>query len=213
MKKMICLLLVSFLCLQISGFSQNAKVGFTAGLTIANLHSKIDGVSNNGDAKYGYTAGLVVDAPINNNFSFMPSVNYVQKGKNEDRTNSSGVKEEIATQLRYIEVPFNFVYNVSAGGGFFIGAGPYISFGLPSQKVTTVAGAEAETDIKWGSTIAEDLRGMDYGANVIAGYKMKKGLFFSANYSQGLRNLATGDSNNEIKNTYFAISLGWLFND
>ena len=214
MKKMIFIASLLVLCFQFSGFAQKSRVGFLAGPVFSNLRGTVNNVDLDGKTKTGFAAGFLVDAPIKGHISFQPALYYVQKGTITQEVEEPMIKDRKSTELRYVDLALNFVYNTNgAKSNFYIGAGPYVGFNLPSKFLTKSPNdLQSETDITFGNTIAENYRGIDFGANAITGYRFKSGVFISANYSLGLRNLlpegslSTGD----IKNTCFGVSLGWL---
>jgi Outer membrane protein beta-barrel domain len=217
MKKIIFILFLLVVCVQFSAIAQKTRVGVTAGITTSNMRGTVDGKKIEGDSKTGFAAGFLVDAPINSHLSFQPSLLYVQKGLITQKPLGLTQKDRKSTELRYTDLTLNVLYNTNGkSGNFFIGAGPYVSFNLPSKFLTKSPGdQQSETDITFGNTIAETYRGVDFGANGVMGYRLKGGFFVSANYSLGLRNLipegslSTGDT----KNSYIGLSLGWLVNN
>ncbi len=217
MKKVLFFLAAFVFCLQINGFSQKSKVGFYTGYTNANMYGKIGGERVKDDPLPGITFGLVLDAPIKkSHISFSPTLSYVQKGRvtfNEN-TRASNLKEWIA--LRYAQLNANFVYNTNgAKGNWFIGGGPSISFDLPSKKVSKTDDLKTETNLNFGQEANSDVRGIDYGANLVTGYRLKGGFFFSFNYTVGIRNLVPvqdGNDNN-IRNHFWGINLGFLIDN
>jgi hypothetical protein len=217
MKKVLFLLAAFVFCLQINGFSQKSRVGFYTGYTNANMYGKIGGERVKDDALSGITFGLILDAPISkSHISFTPTLSYAQKGRITFNENSraSNLKEWIA--LRYAELNANFLYNTNgAKGNWFIGGGPSISFDLPSKKVSKTDDLKTENNITFGQEANCDIRGIDYGANLITGFRMKGGFFVSFNYTVGIRNLVPvqeGNDNN-IRNHSLGINLGFLINN
>ena len=217
MKKVLFLLAAFVFCLQINGFSQKSRVSFYTGYTNANMYGKIGGERVKDDALSGITFGLILDAPISkSHFSFTPTLSYAQKGRVTFNENSraSNLKEWIA--LRYAELNANFVYNTNgAKGNWFIGGGPSISFDLPSKKVSKTDDLKTETNINFGQEANSDIRGIDYGANLITGFRMKGGFFVSLNYTVGIRNLVPVQDGNDnaIRNHSLGINLGFLINN
>ena len=204
-------------CLQISGLSQKAKVGVSGGVALANMNATIDGEKQNWDGKSGYTAGMIMDVPFAPHFSFRPGVHYVQKGTVQQET-TGNTTEKIFIALRYAELTFNFLFNTNttgAKGNFFVGAGPAVSLNLPSKTVTKTGGVKTEGKINFGNTIAEDLKGVDYGVNFLIGCKITGGMILSANYTHGLRNLVPDGymTDDKLKNTCLSFQLGVLFNN
>ena len=217
MKKVLFLLAAFVFCLQINGFSQKSRVGFYTGYTNANMYGKIGGERVKDDALSGITFGLILDAPISkSHISFTPTLSYAQKGRITFNENSraSNLKEWIA--LRYAELNANFLYNTNgAKGNWFIGGGPSISFDLPSKKVSKTDDLKTENNITFGQEANCDIRGIDYGANLITGFRTKGGFFVSFNYTVGIRNLVPVQEGNDsnIRNHSLGINLGFLINN
>jgi Outer membrane protein beta-barrel domain len=222
MKKTLFLLAIAVLFLQASGFSQKTRVGVTAGITSANMYGEVGGVEVKGESKMGVTAGIFVDAPIGkSHFSFQPAINYVQKGRVLSETNAA----ESWVALRYADMDFNFVYNSKGKTTFFVGLGPSVGFGLPSNvyvKTNNVTPAnpnpepefsKSQTKIIFGKEALDDYRGLDYGVNGLAGFRLRKGFQFSVNYNFGLRNIASTGTTDEWQNGYVGVRLGWLFSN
>lgn len=111
-------------------------------------------------------------------------------------------------------MPLNFVYNTKSSGGFFIGAGPSIAYGISGMdKYTdkTDPSNSGNSKIKFGSG-DDEIKPLDFGLNALAGYKFPGGFLISGNYNLGLSNLQNGGSDaGTIKNNYFAIKLGYVF--
>lgn len=220
MKKSIIILTVFSFCMSLTALSQKTRVGLTGGIDAANLSKTIGGADKDGEYKIGLIGGLQLEVPLGkkNKFSFQPDFHYIQKGA--ATIPSSPVFNKIYTAIRYAELAPNFVRNFSKEKGtFYLGGGPYLGLPLPSKEVTHSAGSpNIETNITFGNAVANNYRGVDYGANVVMGYRMKNGLFFSANYIQGIRNLIPqeqldlpGRADDKIKNIGFALRVGYLF--
>ena len=220
MKKTIFILTALIFCLNITTLAQKTRVGITGGISFANLSRTIGGADQDGEYKIGLIGGFQLEVPLGkkNKFSFQPDLHYIQKGAAQIPTTPTF--NRIYTALRYAELTPNFVYNFNRNKGtFYLGGGPYLDLPLPSKNVTHAAGTpNVETDISFGQTVTNDLRGVDYGGDVVMGYRMKNGIFVAANYLQGARNLIPqkildlpGNADNKIKNIAFAIRVGYLF--
>jgi hypothetical protein len=213
MKKSFLILAVFVFCFHIASLSQNQKamVGASGGVSVAHMSTTIDGTKEDNSSLLGFMFSMWVNKPITENIIFRPNLSYVQKGKKRDVPSGSGTNE-VTDELRYAELSANFIYNTSgASANFFIGAGPSISFNLPSKRVTNTAGTKTDADIKFGKTDAEDYRGFDYGVNGVAGFSLPGGWFLAVNYNHGIRNLITGTKDGEINNAYFGIQIGRFF--
>ncbi|MBL0232106.1 MAG: PorT family protein [Chitinophagaceae bacterium] len=213
MKKTIILLAAVFAAHLVS-IAQNTRVGFTAGVSMSNYKITADNLSIKGDTKAGITFGVLVDAPLSDHLSLQPALNFIQKGLNNTNDLGGGVTEKSKSTINLIEVPVNFLYNSNGkGGNFFVGAGPSLGFGISGNSRTTYSDGtpEESSKIKFGNTIDDDLKGLDLGANLLAGYCLKGGFMFSVNYNLGLSNLVPKPEGNEkMKSHYIGIKLGWM---
>jgi len=209
MKKLFFLLVI-IVASHFIGNAQTTRFGFTAGAAFANYHSKIDGETDNGNSKTGITAGILVDIPAGKHFSFQPAVNFVQKGTKDEQT-TGGVTEKVKLTVNTVEVPLNFLYNAGGStGNFFIGAGPSFAFALSGKGKYDDGTNSISQDLKFGNSDNDDMKGLDLGANFLAGYNFKNGLLFSVNYNAGLSNLIPGSGDGTVKSHYFGIKLGYF---
>jgi outer membrane protein OmpA-like peptidoglycan-associated protein len=221
MKKTIFILIAFIFCLNITTYSQKTRVGVTGGIDAANLSRTIGGADQDGEYRIGLIGGMQLEVPLGkkNKFSFQPDLHYIQKGA--ATTPNTPTLNRVYTALRYAELATNFVrnFNTKNGGAFYLGGGPYLGLPLQSKFVTHAAGTpNVLTDVSWGNAIANDLKGVDYGGDVVLGYRMKNGIFAALNYIQGARNLVPDDklalaasADDKIKNIAFAVRVGYLF--
>ena len=178
--------------------------GIQAGASFYSGKATVDNVSVKYDTKVGFTAGIVYSAPIGSNFSFMPSLNFTQKGGKY--TLDDGDEDKLS--LSYIELPLNFVYNVAGKGGtFFIGAGPDLALGVGGKDDFE----GQKTDINFGNGDDDDLKPFEFGANILAGYELSSGLFFAANYNPGISDISPDNAGGKWHNNGFAIRIGYMF--
>lgn len=216
MKKAIFIFIAFLFCFQLTGNAQKARVGLNAGLTAANLSRTIGGLDKDGEYRIGIGGGMLVNLPFGKKqqWAFEPSLSYVQKGAAEE---ALAPINKAYTALRYAELAPNFVRNFKCGKSkastFYIGAGPYVGFNLPSKKVSHIPGNDVETDVSFGETVANDMKGIDWGGDVIMGFRTGMGISVSVHYTQGQRNLAPTDNGDKIKNIAFGFRLGYLFHN
>ena len=62
--------------------------------------------------------------------------------------------------------------------------------------------------------IIKKVKAFDFGANAVAGYRMKGGFMISGNYNLGLSKINNDDGSGDvgtIKNKYFSIKIGYMF--
>lgn len=195
--------------------AQSNSIGITAGSTVANMRSKVDGESVTIDSKIGFSAGIVADLSFAKNLRFQPMLNFTQKGAKE-KTAFDGDKETISMTLNYLELPLNILYKLPSGkNSIFIGGGPSLSMGIGGKgKYTSSAYPEDNTKstIKFGSNEDEDdFKAFDAGVNVTGGVYLKGGFMVAFNYYHGLSNLFINPSGNEsLRNRYFGLRIGYM---
>lgn len=212
MKKTAFLLIVAVI-ISSNMNAQKTRFGVNGGVTIANYTAKAAGESETADSKIGFTLGVVADILLGDHFSIQPGLNFVQKGTKDEQT-LGGITEKASLVTNHLEVPVNFLYNSNTkdAGNFFIGAGPSFAFGVSGKWKYDDGTNTVDESVNFGDTDEDDMKGFDFGANIIAGYTLGNGLTFSANYNIGISNLAPGgDSNNSLRSNYFGIKLGWMF--
>ncbi len=202
--------LMLFLTLNI--FGQKKSIGFTGGLTISNYHAKVDGETDDGKSKLGFTLGVLADIPLSKNFSFQPALNFVQKGTKEEFDLGGGDDGTIKLSNNSIEIPLNFIYKSGgAACNFFIGAGPSLSLSVAGKIKYDDGTDDFSQDLDFGNSEDDDMRGFDIGANVLAGVECKNGLLVALNYNQGLSNLyPQATDNDKLSSHYFGIRIGYI---
>lgn len=188
----------------ISFVNAQASFGIHADGVLSNMKFKESGVTITPDSKFGWKVGLVADVPLAETFAFMPQLNVLSKGA---KMTESGTTSTI--NLTYVELPLNFVYT---SNGFFAGVGPSIALGISGK---TKESGQPDGNVKFdGKANGNDnnyhLKALDFGGQVIAGYKLESGLFFNAHYNIGFSNISP-DSGTSIKNNYFGFGLGYFF--
>jgi hypothetical protein len=218
MKKLFFLSALFVLCLQFNGFSQKSRVGITGGISLSNQYGTIGTKRVKDDSNVGYTAGLYVNTPLGkSHISFQPGVFYTQKG----RTQLVSFKEKTYFHLRYADFQFNFLYNTNGKkGNYYIGAGPSVSFQLPSYAQTIVKsfglygedwGKLGTRSVNFGDASNSDFKGIDYGVNFMTGYALPNGLAFGFNYNVGLRNIVPIPvGTDKLNNHYAAFRVSYL---
>ena len=199
MKKTI-IILMAYIFFMHAANSQKARIGFTAGSSLANYKIKEGDEDQSGNSKAGFTAGLIVNIPAGKNFMIQPGIHWVGKGSTDEE---NGDKATLTTNS--IEIPVNFLY--TSNGGFFIGAGPSASFAVSGKAKFN----DVSADLHFGNSTDDDMKGFDFGANVVTGYQSPGGFLVAANFNQGFSNLVPGDAgSSSIKSHYFGIRLGYV---
>jgi hypothetical protein len=103
------------------------KVGFTAGLNVANSIDAYDSRFSSSSIA-AFNVGLTLDVPVTNYFSFAPEVLFSQKGFSADLENA-----HFTERTNYIDVPLLAKFKIVPGFNFLIG--PQLTF-LTSQRDT-----------------------------------------------------------------------------
>jgi hypothetical protein len=192
----------------------NAQVSFGihAGGVLANMETKSSGITIKGDSRFGWKVGGVANVSLAETFAFMPQLNVLSKGSKME-VSGNGYSAKQTSNLTYVELPLNFVYT---SGGFFGGVGPSIGFGVGGKvKYEETGSASQEANVKFdGKKDAQDdkfhLKALDFGGQVIAGYKLPSGLFFNVHYNLGFSNISPEDGET-VKNKYFGFGIGYFF--
>lgn len=173
-----------------------------------------------------FQAGLMGDVVINKIFSLQPSLIFTGKGA-KFKSEAGSPKYVATSRPGYIEIPINFVakypfypkhYN------FFLGAGPYIGFGVGGKR--KIEGEIGGTEFSNNNSITftdeqrsydfEEYAGLgvvkkvDYGYNFITGIRYKRALF-AINYSWGKTDIQKdiNPENQRIKHNVFSFVLGY----
>lgn len=208
MKKTVCIAMV---LISLNIHAQNIQVGFTTGLSTANYKSKVDGNTESGKVKAGFTAGVLIDIPAGQHFSFQPALNFVQKGTKDEQT-FMNVTQKIRINVNCIELPLNLLYNTRGKkGNFFVGAGPSFAIAISGKLHYTDGTNSMSEKLKFGNGDDDFIRPIDLGANFVAGYAFPNGAMISFNYNTGLNNLfPQGSGNEKLRSNYFGIRLGYL---
>ncbi|HEY1115876.1 MAG TPA: porin family protein [Chitinophagaceae bacterium] len=219
-----------------TSFAQaQVSIGVHGNLIGASMKNTEDGQDLDFDNRFSWKGGLVAQVPLTMNVNFLPQLNLLSKGGKMDISETAEIQGVPVTErlkgnakLVYLELPLNVVYSTGGEeGGFFIGLGPSIGFGLSGEfegDYTISAAGQSESepfnvDLKFDGKTEDEVdqndeawhfKRLDFGANVIAGYQLSNGFFINAHYNHSFSDI---DPNNDIetKNRYFGIGLGYFF--
>jgi len=187
--------------------SQKIRFGIKAGGNLTTL-GKLNFLGEDYDYKYkpGLTAGVFAEIPLGNQFSFIPEINYSEKGGKINET-VEDVKVEFDQRASYIDVPVTFAYSVSPG--FKIFAGPQVSFFLSQTSKIYFNDEQQGEDNTDDSEIAKTLAGGLIGL----GYDITNNLNINARYMRDFQKASSSDSDATDKaiNSGFSLSLGYKF--
>lgn len=184
--------------------------GIRAGVNFQTLNGKNnEGRDLENNISTGFHAGLNAEVPLGTGFYVQPGVLYSLKGAELENGQDK-------IRLSYIEVPINLVYKPILGtGNMVLGFGPYVGFGVDGKYDIN----DRETEIDFvgeyePNNNAPQLRRLDGGANLLAGYEFANKLSFQLNAQLGLLNILPENYPAEeakLKNTGFGVSLGYRF--
>ncbi|MCS4227560.1 porin family protein [Sphingobacterium sp. BIGb0165] len=203
MKKL--LLSAAILFGSLGAFAQGGLgYGLRAGVNIPKYSIE----NGSSESNTGFFVTGYLDAPVSPYFSIQPGLSLQNKGAKwsiGDGNNSAEVKQSVMS----LDIPVNLVAKLPTGGSgnFFIGAGPYVGFGLSGKNKASGNGGKVETDVKFGSGDGDELKRTDFGVNFLAGYQLTNGFQINAGYGLGLTNLAPNSGS--IKNRVWSVGIGF----
>lgn len=225
------------LCIGAASFTEaNAqwlKIGPEVGLNLSTLSTRFIGDKGSQGMRPGLKAGGVIDLGISPHISLQTGLYYSMKGSANvnRRTTSSGntsvtVENTQDFRVDYLEVPLNLLFRLGPvnKGQVFFGGGPYIataisgkSTNIQTRTITTGGTTGGYQDINdhklnIGNSNTDDIRPLDAGVNLTAGYEARRGVFVRANLGMGVVNiLPNGNADNYMHNVAGTISIGYLF--
>ncbi|MBL7698804.1 MAG: OmpA family protein [Chitinophagaceae bacterium] len=227
MKKMAVALL---LC---AGFFTSADAQLRTALTGGINSSSVPGNSSpqwdSLDYKYssrtGFHVGILAETHLfnSNTLYFQTGMSYINKGRKFSTqldSSVSGITKVTGSQfVNYMEMPLNIVFKKDLGkkSRFIIGAGPYVSFLFSGRESTSVyfdngsVQASENTSLKVPRSSGK-YKNVDFGVNALAGVEFGQ-LFLTANYSKGLSDFYTANTNTgSFKNQVIGATIGVFLN-
>ncbi|MBY0369821.1 PorT family protein [bacterium] len=155
------------------------KVGLQAGVALTNLNPP-SGVSASNIA--GFTGGIAVDVPMNENLSLRPEALFTQRGS----TIVEGGSGNVTARVNALDVPIFLRINFGEGIRANIFGGPNFTFNL-SNSLVAEAGGNA-------GAVTFDPKTVDFGVAFGAGVDLGP-VFVNLRYMLGLLNVSnTGAS-------------------
>ena len=213
MKKLI--LSIAALAFSVGAFAQGQPLGFgvKAGVNFPkyNYSGSNSTIETSSATSFHVTAFL--DAPLVGNYLYVqPGVSLQGKGAKFAEGTAFGNDISVTQNTMWVEVPVNLVAKLPTGlaGQVFVGAGPYVGFGLSGKNKVSGGNGNSDEfgDFKFGND--EDLKGTDFGLNFIAGYQLGSGLMIHGGYGLGLTNLTPdGGGNLKTTNRVWTVGLGF----
>lgn len=204
-----------------SSLAANAQVSIApeVGLNYTQLSSTAGNTEFQNTSLISPRLGLNFNLPLFNSSAvyLQPGLFYSGKGgRYEYATDIAGSRFEgdYTFRINYIEIPVQLMVDFDLGslGGIFIGAGPYVAYGLSgTQKGETRLNgtllAAASDDVDFGSN-AGQINNLDYGASFGAGYRFAFGLYARLQAGIGLANIQN-EANTSRYNRGATLSVGY----
>ncbi len=188
--------------------AQQLKFGVNAGVIDSDILFEIVG-SNGGVMhmrKTGFQGGAIADISFNSNFSVQPRLLFITKG-GRVVTNVSTAGISITT----LDLPLHLVYHYN---GFFLGAGPNISYGLSAKDIDKGAAVNnplSKNLYKDSSGLVTGMiiKRLDIGLAATMGFEFPGGFLISVNYLKGISNI-NKVYNLKIRNNFYGFSVGYF---
>lgn len=194
MKKLFLLSIIALFSFSYSN-AQGVDFGVKAGVNLAT----VTGDDTNGvKSRTSFHVGGVAEIMVSDVFSVQPELLYSSQGYSF----SDGF--DIDIMLDYINIPVMAKYYIA--NNLSLEAGPQIGF-LVSAK----GKAQGETE-----DVKDFVKGLDFGFNLGAAYKLENGLNFGLRYNLGLANINDAEDFEDSEgfknqNSVFQISVGFMF--
>jgi hypothetical protein len=223
--KIFTLLFVTTFCVTITSHAQ-VSLGLRGGYINSGLKSSGDRYAPGTSNLDNWQAGFYADIPLFKNGYLQPGLSYAVKGAGLDYAVST--RADIFTsgatklKLQYLELPVHLVYKIPVSFGKIIaGAGPYAAYCTRGDYNVSVYNdnkmlQSGSQRVDFGSTpnifgTNMDLQRWDAGLNFIAGAEFNCFLTLNAQYGYGMMDIDKS-SGNQLRNRYWGVSLGFLFN-
>ena len=193
MKKIVITLVALLACG--SSFAQGFGWGVKAGLNISDM-SDISG----SDAKTGLTAGVFADYRFNDWFAVSGDLLFSREG-----TKFKEDGDKLTIKSSYLNIPILANFYVLDNLAFKIGIQP--GFLLSGKEKYKSDGSNTS------QSITDSFHTVDFAFPVGVSYEFFEKLILDARYNIGVANVlkSADNSNSNIHNNYFTISVGYRF--
>lgn len=176
--------------------AQDISYGVKGGLNLANFGGD-DEVTDEFEGLTSFHIGGFAQIGISDKFMIQPELIYSQQGAQDEQDS------DFKLRINYLNLPIMAKYIVA--DGFSLEAGPQVGFAI-SRKFT-----DGDVDVD----ADDEIKALDFGVGVGAGYELPSGLMFSVRYNLGLANLLEDDfggDNFTLNNNVLQVSVGYKFN-
>src|SRR5690606_19575460 len=206
MKKNVLTLIFSvsalILSYHLSGQAHPVSVRFKAGTSLSNYRLKGNMKGFDSKMKIGGSVGGFIKYDVNQNFALQSGIDvYYRTSKLESATDKTSSK----IKSFGVELPVYGILQGELGGGkAFIGAGPYVGYGISTKS-------NGVNLFKNNSEAGKpNMNRFDYGLGAIIGYDFDKNWQINANYQFGLADLHKGKGGS-MKSHGASIGLAYKF--
>lgn len=187
---------------QLSAQDNPVSVGFKAGTSLSNYRLKGNMKGFDSKMKIGGSVGGFIKYDVNQNFALQSGIDvYYRTSKLESATDKTSSK----IKSFGVELPVYGILQGELGGGkAFIGAGPYVGYGISTKS-------NGVNLFKNNSEAGKpNMNRFDYGLGAIIGYDFDKNWQINANYQFGLADLHKGKGGS-MKSHGASIGLAYKF--
>ena len=199
-------LFLAFSIMATISFAQ-INIGLKAGFNLANINAS----DSEFDHKFlpTFQVGAILDIDFSDNLGVQTGISFMGKGSKIDEQ-ILGSDFVATSRLFYVQVPVNLMYK---NNNFFIGAGPYIGYGISGKYKAEYIGIEDNEDYEFGNTVEDDVAPIDYGIGVQVGV-MFGSVRVGAGYDLGLANVIPKDiraDDEYIRNNVINVFAAFMF--
>jgi hypothetical protein len=176
--------------------AQDISYGVKAGLNLANFGGD-DEFTDGFEGLTSFHIGGFAQIGISDKFMIQPELIYSQQGAQDEEDS------DLKLRINYLNLPIMAKYMVA--DGFSLELGPQVGFAI-SRKIT-----DGDIDVD----ADDEIKALDFGVGVGAGYELPSGLMFSVRYNLGLANLLEDDFGGDdfsLNNNVLQVSVGYKFN-
>ncbi|MBN2744758.1 MAG: PorT family protein [Marinilabiliaceae bacterium] len=200
-----------------TGAFAQVSFGVKAGLNLSKLTSEYEGESETSDNRISAAFGGFMNYQLSDKFSIQPELLIsMEGGKNETSESETMMGQTVSyssentTKITFLNIPVMLKANIA--NGLFLEAGPQLGFKMSAkteyESTMSMAGI-SETES--GEEDIEDMKSMNLGLGLGAGYEMENGLGFGLRYNLGLSNLYDGEGDATYKINTLNIGVSYKF--
>ena len=182
--------------------------GVKAGLNLATMNLKGEFADEIKDLKKSlltFQVGGVLEFNLTDNIALQPGLMLVGKGLKLEEGDAKATTNPI-----YLQVPVLVLYKQQM---FYIGAGPYVGFGLFGKAKEEFAGEKESNDLNFGNGEDDDFAPLDFGLLLEGGVILNQ-IRIGAGYGLGLSNVYPSDARGDddsAKHGIISLNVAYMF--